>query len=669
MGRHFYPGGNPNALSWYKPLRADLSDDAGNIIGLDQSYGDDWLSSPDSLPAVCYSPPEASARPELMFTHQAELRQFAPHNDQAAEPETLGGELPADLDAGVLAEKTIRTLCAQASSGVAETDWIVSVTAVSNDPYYTSGSQWDMLGDATTTKNVYGSQAGEAWAAGIIGSMKTVVGVIDTGIDYTHPELYLNIWLNQNEIPVSLKNLLIDSDGDGLFTFRDLNNAANAPYVADINSNGRIDAGDLLNDVRWENSVDEDGNGYRDDLVGWDFVNRDNDPFDDNGHGTHVSGTIGAIGGNGNGIAGINWNIQIVAMKFLAANGSGSTSGAVAAVNYFTNQAIATPQENFVATNNSWSGGGPLTALSDAIANAAKRDILFIAAAGNASANNNNTAIYPANYNTTAAAGYDAVISVASLTETGALSSFSNYGSTTVDLAAPGSSIFSTLPGAKFGTLSGTSMATPHVTGAAALYASLHPDATAAEIRVAILGSVEATASLSGKTVTGGRLDISDLIQWTGSTPPPSPPASPNYIYGTTRSDTLTGTAGQDVISGVPKTGTAIGSGAVDRLTGLAGADTFVLGDSRGVFYNDGRNSSAGTGDYALITDFATGTDKIQLSSKVADYYSAFVRLGSVSGLGIYADLNGNHQFDTRDELIGLLANVSSVSSSDFVFA
>lgn len=398
----------------------------------------------------------------------------------------------------------------------------IHIAVASNDPGYTGGTLWGMLGDTGPIRNAYGSQANEAWADGDTGSMTSVVGVIDTGIDYTHPDLYLNIWLNQREIPTTFRTRLNDIDTDGLITFRDLNGAANASYVMDYNRNGRIDAGDLLNDRRWENGTDEDGNGYRDDLIGWDFVNNDNDPFDDNGHGTHVAGTIGAMGGNGIGVAGVNWNIQMVGLKFLSATGSGATTGAINAVNYFTDAAIrATGVEDFIATNNSWGGGGYSAQMNDAIGRAAQKDILFIAAAGNSALNNDVQATYPANYSTTAIAGYEAVVSVASLTNTGGLSSFSNYGATTVDIAAPGSSIYSTLPGGRYGTYSGTSMAAPHVTGAVALYAAENPDASAAEIRAALLGSAAATPSLGGMVATGGRLDIGALMDTSPILPTP----------------------------------------------------------------------------------------------------------------------------------------------------
>ena len=414
------------------------------------------------------------------------------------------------------------TLVVAPDAAPAMEDAEIHIAVASNDPGYIGGTLWGMLGDTGPIRNAYGSQANEAWADGDTGSMTSVVGVIDTGIDYTHPDLYLNIWLNQREIPTTIRARLNDIDTDGLITFRDLNGTANASYVMDYNRNGRIDAGDLLSDSRWENRADEDGNGYIDDLIGWDFVNNDNDPFDDNGHGTHVSGTIGGIGGNGVGVAGVNWNIQMVALKFLSAAGSGATTGAVNSVNYFTDAALrGTGVEDFIATNNSWGGGRYSEQLNAAIGRAAQKDILFIAAAGNSALNNDVQATYPANYTTTAVAGYEAVVSVASLTNTGGLSSFSNYGATTVDIAAPGSSIYSTLPGGGYGTYNGTSMATPHVTGAVALYAAEHPNASAAEIRAALLSSAAATPSLGGLVATGGRLDIGALMDTSPILPTP----------------------------------------------------------------------------------------------------------------------------------------------------
>ncbi|HYN86158.1 MAG TPA: S8 family peptidase [Pyrinomonadaceae bacterium] len=344
----------------------------------------------------------------------------------------------------------------------AEPNYVYTHAATSNDPYYTNGSLYGMYGDATTPANAFGSQAGEAWAAGHTGSNSVYVGVIDEGIQTNHTDLAGNIWTNPFD----------PADG-----------------------------------------VDNDGNGYVDDRNGWDFDGNNNTVYDGtflgvfDQHGTHVSGTIGARGGNGTGVAGVNWRVTIISAKFLGAAG-GTTANAIKAVDYITN--LKTRHNlNIVATNNSWGGGGFSQALLDAVVRHAHAGILFIAAAGNDTSDNDATGSFPANYDTTSGAGYDNVISVASINNAGALSSFSNWGATTVDLGAPGDGINSTLPVNKYGSMSGTSMAAPHVTGGAALYASTHPGATAQQIRTAILSSVVPTASLAGKTTTGGRLNVS----------------------------------------------------------------------------------------------------------------------------------------------------------------
>ncbi len=417
----------------------------------------------------------------------------------------IGAQLPGNV---------IEALRTSPIVDYAEPNKVMSVQFVSNDTYYANGAMWGMYGNQTSISNAYGSQAGEAWAAGFIGKTTTVVGDVDTGIDYTHPDLYLNVWLNQGELPVGIA--AVDTDADGLITFRDLNQIANAAFVSDLNSNGRIDAGDLLADNRWANGLDNDGNGYIDDLIGWDFVNNDNNPYDDHNHGTHTSGTIGAMGGNGAGVAGVNWNIQIMGLKFLSGKGSGTLADAVRALDYYTDAAArdrsAGWASEFVGTNNSWGGGGYTQYLQDAITRAAQQDLVFVAAAGNSSANNDITQSFPANFSTLTTAGYESVISVAALASDGSLASYSNFGSTTVDLAAPGSGIWSTIAGGRYASSSGTSMATPHVTGALALLASMHPEYSASQLRSVLLSTTAFTPSLIGKTVTGGRLDIGALM-------------------------------------------------------------------------------------------------------------------------------------------------------------
>ncbi|SNC75965.1 Subtilase family protein [Hymenobacter gelipurpurascens] len=338
----------------------------------------------------------------------------------------------------------------------AEPNYLYTHSVVSADPYFTNGSLWGL--DA---KNAYGSQASTAWAANHTGSAGVFVGIIDEGIQFEHPDLAGQIWTN--------------------------------PY----------DKAD---------GIDNDGNGYIDDIHGWDFDGNDNTIYDGGSrgslddHGTHVSGTIGAKANNGQGVAGMNWSVTIISTKFLGRRG-GTTANAVKAVDYL-NDLKTRHSLNIVASNNSWGGGGFSQALSDAVTRANIADILFIAAAGNGGSdgvgdNNDATASYPSNL------PQANVIAVAAITSTGARSSFSNYGATTVDIGAPGSGIWSSTAFSIYESYSGTSMATPHVTGAAALYAASHPGSSAATIKAAILNSATPTSSLSGKCVTGGRLNVS----------------------------------------------------------------------------------------------------------------------------------------------------------------
>ncbi|WP_397419947.1 S8 family serine peptidase, partial [Phenylobacterium sp.] len=494
------------------------------------------------------------------------------------------------LGQGVTIEAALEILSKHPGIDFAERDWQVAGQDLSNDTAFLAGQTWGLYGDLSTPANAFGSQAAEVWAAGNTGSSKVAVGVIDSGVDYTHPDLYLNIWLNFAEIPTAFRSLLVDVDADGVIGFRDLNDGRNSAYVSDLNANGRIDAGDLLQDSRWENGVDNDANGYIDDLIGWDFVNNDNDPMDDRGHGTHVAGTIGAVGGNGTGVAGVAWNVQIVALKFLNSANQGFTSDAVRAADYFTNAGRASTVIDFVATNNSWGGGGYSQALLDAITRGAQEEILFVAAAGNNGTNNDVTAFYPASYSTQSTVGFDAVIAVAAIGSTGSLASWSNFGMTSVDIAAPGASIYSTTLGGGYGTMSGTSMAAPHVTGSIALYVAGNPNATPADIRAALLGSAITSAALNDRVATDGRLDAATFV---GASPPPPPPPPPPVgqgvsVVGTDAADSITPTSAP---AGQPFPGqyadTIQAGGGTDTLDGGAGADSLVGGSGSDRYFVD----------------------------------------------------------------------------------
>jgi subtilisin family serine protease len=350
--------------------------------------------------------------------------------------------------------------------------------ATPNDPLYLDGSLWNMYSGTSTPPNAYGTHAADAWAAGYVGSNSVYVAILDGGIEITHPDLGANIWTNTFE-------------------------------TAD--------------------STDNDNNGYVDDLHGWNFYDTNNvvtlPSGSTDGHGTILAGIIGAMGGNNAGVVGINWNVTMIPAKILQ-DGEGAISDAIVAIDY----CIDLKQRhglNLVAINASWGTTEYSQLLHEAVIRAANAGILFIAAAGNAedgtsAADNDTTPFWPANIDTTVApaegetpASYDSVISVAAIDDAGNLAAFSNYGASTVHIGAPGVDIVSTYltgPEGDYALTSGTSLATPHVTGAVALYASTHPGASAQQIRSAILGSVIATPSLSGKTTTGGRLNLTSVI-------------------------------------------------------------------------------------------------------------------------------------------------------------
>ena len=295
--------------------------------------------------------------------------------------------------------------------------------------------------------------APEAWDQQT-GSKDVLVGVVDTGVDRSHQDLSANMWENPNEI-----------------------------------------AG---------NGIDDDNNGFVDDVYGWDFYDDDNNPDDGGSHGTHCAGTIGAVGNNGVGITGVCWNVNMVGIRFLGPWG-GSTSDAIKSIEYATKIGVD-------LTSNSWGGGGYSQSLKNAIDEAGLQGIGFVAAAGNGSYDNDSSPSYPASYSS------DNIIAVGAHDHQGNMAWFSQWGNTSVDLFAPGVNILSTVPGNAYSSYNGTSMATPHVSGAYALLLASNPNWTVVEAKNALMESVDLEDALEGKCVTGGRLNIFKAI----STEPPS---------------------------------------------------------------------------------------------------------------------------------------------------
>ncbi|MDO9182698.1 MAG: S8 family peptidase [Bacteriovorax sp.] len=309
--------------------------------------------------------------------------------------------------------------------------------------------QWGMKNDGKNGTIFSSGLAGEdinvlrAWSV-TEGSRDIKIAVIDTGVDYTHPDL-------KNQIDVNLAEL-----------------------------NGKP-------------GVDDDGNGYIDDIYGYDFANKDGDPQDGHGHGTHCAGVIGAIH-NDVGVAGVMANVKILPIKFLSDSGSGESIDAIAAIDYGIKRGV-----NIMS--NSWGGGEKEQSLEDAIKAAEAAGITFVAAAGNESANNDTTASYPANYEV------GNLISVGSYSSSGAKSGFSNYGLKSVHVTAPGSNILSTYKRGGYTTMSGTSMATPHIAGVVGLLLSKEPNLTPAQIRERLVRTSLKTAKLENASLSGGRVD------------------------------------------------------------------------------------------------------------------------------------------------------------------
>ena len=391
--------------------------------------------------------------------------------------------------------------------------------------------------------------ASQAWDL-TTGSLKVVVNVNDTGVDYTHPDLYKNIWLNQKEIPFAIgnkANALRDTDADGLITFWDLNakdnkgKLVNGAFVRDVNGTGYIDAGDLLNDPRWENGSDNDRNGYTDDLVGWDFFNNDNDPMDDNYHGTFVAGILGSVGDNGEGGAGVAWRVQMMITKVIDANASSDDVGEhVASLHYVADNGAS-------ISNNSWGWFDPLAGeveqLNAAVEYTGSKGVLYVASAGNQSLNtdrDNMDGPFPQSLD------HPNIINVTATNPDDEKASFSNYGHQSVDLAAPGELVGSTLPVSfvpfpslpfPYAILSpgGTSFAAPHVAGAAALLLARNPNLSYAQLKSLIMNNVDPLPTFAGKTVSGGRLNIYKALLAATSAPTAAPPSAAASVFSTTQ--------------------------------------------------------------------------------------------------------------------------------------
>lgn len=384
------------------------------------------------------------------------------------------GEAPdvVSLPPGLSVGRALETFRASGAVDYAEPDYLLKLLATPNDTRYLNLDQWNL-----NNTGIYGGVPGADVSAEAGWDLQTdasniIVAVVDTGVRYTHEDLAANMWINAGESGV-----------------------------------------DALGRNKRTNGVDDDGNGYIDDVHGINVLNGSGNPTDDWGHGTHVAGIVGAVGNNALGVTGVAWRVKLMAIKFIDASANYSVSDAITALNYARAHGariVTASWGNYAFTSQ---------ALRDAITALRNAGIIVTAAAGNDNNNNDTFPLYPASYE------FDNILAVAATNRVDGRAGYSNYGATTVDLGAPGSPVFSTWGAADnaYQYYEGTSMAAPHLAGACALLWARFPSDTYQQIIARVLSTVDPLPSLNGRAKSNGRLNLGAALA-SGSAPPPPPP-------------------------------------------------------------------------------------------------------------------------------------------------